>query len=314
MLGGNRTISWLKKTKSIVILGIERAGKTTFVDQWARGRATKTLTTMGLDVEHFEVGNENFNIIDLGGQEPFRLRLWQTYAQMASGIIFVFDVTDPDRTAEAIKWFWQVQEWVQSGTHIMFCANKIDLKLERGGDRSGMNLQEIITNFDLKRFGEDLNKTHSFRIFEVSALTGENIAEAMHWMFNKLQRIQDSPDLRKVVIANLDGNVICDIPFLDEHSLGNDNEEIANIILGNKSILSDNIALEFFESEDSIKILLTRGQYLCILSASKQANFYTARVVAETIMSLFITQMENNSFDKKFFAEILNLNFGIEKD
>lgn len=313
MLGGNRTLTWLKKTRSIVILGIERAGKTTLVNQWARGRATKTLTTMGLEVEHFEVGIEHFNIIDLGGQEPFRLKLWQTYAQMASGIIFVFDVTDPDRTAEAIKWFWQVQEWLPSGTHIMFCANKIDLKLDRGGDRPGMDLQEIIISFNLKKFGEDLSKAHSFRIFEISALTGENIVEAMHWMFNKLQRIQNSPDLRKIVIADFNGNVMCDIPFLDEQNLGTDNMEIANIILGNKSILHDNTALELFESDESIKILVTRGKYLCVLSASKQANFHSARVVAETIMSLFTTQIENNTFDEKLFAEVIELNFGIQK-
>ena len=313
MLGSDRTINWLKKTKSIVLLGLERAGKTTFVNQWARGKATKTLTTMGLDVEHFEIGNENFNIIDLGGQEPFRLKLWQTYAQMASGVIFVFDVTDQERTAEAVKWFWQVEEWLQEGTHIMFVANKIDLKIEKGGTKKGMNLQEIISNFNLKKFSENLNKISSFRIFEISALTGENIIESMNWIFSKLQRIQKSPSLRKIVITNIEGEIFCDIPFLDEMSLGNDNRDIANIILGNKDILPYNEVLQFYQSDDSIKILITKGGYLCILSASKEANFDSIRVIAETIISLFLTQIGNNTFNKELFSEIVSLNFGIEK-
>ena len=53
--------SWLKKTKSIVLLGLETAGKTTLVNEWARGITSKTTTTIGLDIEHVEVGNEIFN-------------------------------------------------------------------------------------------------------------------------------------------------------------------------------------------------------------------------------------------------------------
>lgn len=310
MLGTDRTISWLKKTRSIALLGLERAGKTTFMHRFAKGISTKTLTTLGLDVEHFEVGNENFNIIDLGGQEPFRLKLWQTYAQMASGIIFVFDVTDRDRTQDAIKWFWQVQAWVQPGTHIMFCANKIDLKKEKGGVKEAMSLEEIINFFDLKKFAEgDIGRIKSFRIFEVSALTGENVQEAMTWLFNKLQRTQKSPSLRKIVIADIRGKIMCEIPFMDEISLGNDNRDIANILIGNKDILPFNEVVQFYESEDSIKILISKSNYLCILSASKEANFDSARIIAETIMSIFLTQIKNNNYDTIHFTKIIKENF-----
>lgn len=312
MIGGDRTIKWLKKTRSLVLLGLERAGKTTFMNRFAKGQSTRTLATLGLSVEHFEIGNETFNIIDLGGQEAFRIRLWQTYAQMANAIIFIFDITDRERTKEAIKWFWQIEEWVQSGTHILFCANKIDLKKERGGDKDGMELQEIITSFNLQKFAEDIGKIKSFRVFEVSALTGENVEESMIWLFSKLHRIQESPVLRKVVIADIEGNIFCDLAFIDEYTLTNDNRDIANILLGSKTVLPYNDAIQYYDGEDSIKILIARANYICILSASKLANFDSARVITETIMSIFLTQKENNTYNKESFKEIIRQNFANE--
>ena len=311
MLGGTRTINWLKKTKSIVLLGLESAGKTTFVNQWARGKVTQTMATLGLDVEHVEVGNESFNLIDLGGQEPFRLRLWQTYAQMASGVIFVFDITNRKKAEESVKWFWKIQGWLQPGTQIMFCANKIDLKGKDGID--AMDLPEIIESFNLKKFADDPQKGHSFRIFECSALTGENISYAMSWMFEKLQRRQQMPALRKAVIAHVKGKIICDIPFMDEKLLTSDTQDINQLILSNKKLLlNKHGALEIFEGEYSTKIVLLQNKHLCIVSASKDANYDSIRVVVETIMSLFLTQLANKTFNEDFFKEIIRVNFNPE--
>ena len=70
MIGGDRTIKWLKKTRSLVLLGLERAGKTTFMNRFAKGQSTKTLATLGLSVEHFEIGNE---IVDPKHVQPLEL-------------------------------------------------------------------------------------------------------------------------------------------------------------------------------------------------------------------------------------------------
>ena len=51
-------IGWLRNTKSIVLLGLDTAGKSTFLNQWARGVTALTTTTIGLDIEHVEVANE----------------------------------------------------------------------------------------------------------------------------------------------------------------------------------------------------------------------------------------------------------------
>lgn len=300
------SVGWLRNTKSIVLLGLETAGKTTLLNQWARGVTAKTTTTIGLDIEHVEVGTEIFNLIDLGGQEAFRLTLWKTYAQMAEGIIFVFDITEKARTQEAIKWFWQVAEWVQTGIPIMFCANKIDLKKEKGGDKKAMTLEEIITSFDLKRFGSELKAEHSFRIFEISALTGENVEKSMNWLFNRLQKKADKPEIRKLVITKNDGSIIFNAEFLEEFELKKDNEEILNILKLNKNILPQHNTIQFYESDDSIKILLSREGHVCIVSSQKDADYNAIRIIAETIMTLFLTQISENTYEEEIFKEIMN--------
>ena len=97
-----KPIGWLSKGRSVVLMGLDYAGKTTLVDQWTKGVIEKTTTTIGLDIEHVEIRGEKFNMIDLGGQQPFRITIWKTYAQMAQGVIFVFDITDKLRVQEAV--------------------------------------------------------------------------------------------------------------------------------------------------------------------------------------------------------------------
>ncbi len=160
-----KPIGWLSKGKSVVIMGLDYAGKSSLVNQWTRGVVEKT-TTIGLDIEHVEVGNEIFNLIDLGGQEAFRATLWKTYAQMAQGIIFVFDITDRLRVKEAVDWFWKIVEWLREDAPIVFCANKIDLRKDKKD--SAMTLEEIIKTFNLEKFSQEEYVQHSFRIFEIS--------------------------------------------------------------------------------------------------------------------------------------------------
>lgn len=298
-------IGWLRSTKSVVLLGLETAGKTTLLNQWARGIASKTTTTIGLDIEHVEVGSEIFNLIDLGGQQAFRVTLWKTYAQMAEGVVFVFDITDKERTKEAIKWFWQVEQWVKSGIPIMFCANKIDLKKERGGDKEAMSLEEIITTFDLKRFGTDLKSEHSFRIFEISALTGENVIEAMDWLFNRIQRKSDTPQIGKLIITKNDGTKVIEMSPAEEQGVAVDNEEIQNIIDMNVGIVPKFDAIQFYESETSIRILLVRSDHLMVISTEKEADYNAIRIMAETIMTLFLIQQTEGVFDEKAFKEVI---------
>jgi len=304
-----RSIGWLRNTKSIVLLGLENAGKTTLLNQWVRGITSKTTTTIGLDIEHVEVGSEIFNLIDLGGQQPFRVTLWKTYAQMASAIIFVFDITDRAKTNDAVKWFWQVAEWVPTDVPIMFCANKIDLKKEKGGDKTAMSLEEIITNFNLKKFGCDETK-HSFRIYEISALTGENVEDAMTWLLRRLQDSEKSPDLRKVVIAKSDGTIVTEISFISPAELAVDMTEITEILELNKNISTKQNTMQFYESNNSIKILVTSEDFVCILSARKDADFNAVRIVAETILSMYLTQIADGTFDEPIFRELITNNFG----
>ncbi|MBD3190731.1 MAG: GTP-binding protein [Candidatus Heimdallarchaeota archaeon] len=302
-----KPISWLRNAKSIVLIGLDYAGKTTLLNQWTKGIAGKTTTTIGLDIEHVQLGNETFNLIDLGGQEPFRMTLWKTYAKMASAIIFVFDITDKEKVSNAIDWFWQVEEWVAEKIPILFCANKIDLKKEKGGEKEGMSLEEIVTKFELNKFGEDLHNLHSFRIFEISALTGENVPTAMDWITKKVTLESKHPSIHEIGILSQKGELLVHLSLKDNYQ--KNLNRFYEIVKLNQHIGITNNSTQVFERENALDIVLFTNDYYCIVIGEKEAEPKTLALTAETILSVFILQKSEGSFDQSLFEKVIRENF-----
>ena len=76
-----------KKGVSIAILGLENAGKTTFVQRLRKGVFVEnTLPTAGFNFEVVKYGDFLFKIFDVGGQKLFRERLWLNYINYSYGI------------------------------------------------------------------------------------------------------------------------------------------------------------------------------------------------------------------------------------
>ncbi len=167
---------------NIVILGLENAGKTTLLRKLIGKGYTETTTTIGINVELIKYNEYTFQVIDVGGQLMFRNTLWPQYTKNALGVIFVFDMFDLTKEQEARKWFNEMQNWISDRAVIAFIANKMDLK-ETTNDF--IPIEEIIKKFELTRFAN--YPMQSFRIFEVSAKTGENVEIAKEWFFKKIK-------------------------------------------------------------------------------------------------------------------------------
>jgi small GTP-binding protein len=172
-----------EETLNIVILGLENAGKTTLARTMVGKEFIETMTTIGMNIEIIDYKGYKVQIIDLGGQITFRETLWGYYATLAKGVIFVFDMFDKDKTKEALRWFKYVSSWISEKATMMFLANKIDLK--ETNDQY-MKLGDIIKKFELDKISRFPKRT--FRIFEVSAKTGENVDHSIKWL---LQRITE---------------------------------------------------------------------------------------------------------------------------
>jgi len=80
----------------------------------------------------------------------------------------------------------------------IFLANKIDLKSTKS---DYLTTEDIIRKFDLEKFAAFPQQ--SFRIFEVSAKTGENVSSAITWFFEKLtERIREQTMISFTFIHN----------------------------------------------------------------------------------------------------------------
>lgn len=171
---------------SVLILGLDNAGKTTFLETLKKefNVASKDLSkitpTVGQNVAHIKLdkGNQTIKFWDVGGQESLRA-LWSEYYSQCHGIIFVMDSTDRTRIDECVDILNGIvaDDDVES-LPILMLANKQDRP-----DR--MELHDIKQSFN--KLAEILSARDS-RVLPVSALTGEGVRDALDWMMIRLAR------------------------------------------------------------------------------------------------------------------------------
>ena len=85
----------------VVILGLDNAGKTTFLEQlktkfdggYKALPPGKITTTVGLNIGKIDTAGVRINFWDLGGQEELQ-SLWDKYYAECHGIIYVIDASD----------------------------------------------------------------------------------------------------------------------------------------------------------------------------------------------------------------------------
>eukprot|EP00565_Helicotheca_tamesis_P005305 CAMPEP_0185733244 /NCGR_PEP_ID=MMETSP1171-20130828/18914_1 /TAXON_ID=374046 /ORGANISM="Helicotheca tamensis, Strain CCMP826" /LENGTH=151 /DNA_ID=CAMNT_0028402919 /DNA_START=126 /DNA_END=578 /DNA_ORIENTATION=- len=116
-----------KEETSILMVGLDAAGKTTILYKLRLGECITTIPTIGFNVETVNYKNVTFTIWDVGGQERIR-KLWDYYYRDAEAIIFVVDSNDVDRIDLAAEEFNRVigSEHLLGASVLVF-ANKQDL-------------------------------------------------------------------------------------------------------------------------------------------------------------------------------------------
>jgi len=84
----------------ILMLGLDMAGKTALLYKLKLNDVVATIPTIGFNVESIQYRRKNLTIWDVGGQDKIR-PLWKHYFLDSQVIIFVVDVSVPERLDEA---------------------------------------------------------------------------------------------------------------------------------------------------------------------------------------------------------------------
>ncbi|MDK2372924.1 MAG: Arf family protein [Candidatus Korarchaeota archaeon] len=184
-----------RKSATIVILGLDGAGKTTMLNYLMKGEPGSTIPTVGANFERIRIKSIEFNIWDLGGQRSLR-RMWAEYADKADAIIFMIDSADEERFDEAKKELWNVVSIMKRGVPLLILANKADLE-------EAATIMEIIERFELTKL-----EGITWQVVWTSALTGFGLFEAFSWLYEQLTGKQVTHPLRieEMVILDEEGN------------------------------------------------------------------------------------------------------------
>lgn len=165
-----RLRSLFSRQMEIVIIGLEHAGKTTFLNQLSFGEARQTTPTIGLNVRTVQKGSLSIKVWDLGGQVQYRSE-WPRYTKGTSVVVFVLDTSAIDLISLARKELHLLLEDRElNGIPILILANKIDVEphLTEPEIIQGLNLDYIMDN--------------PWVIISISALRGTNIERVVEWL------------------------------------------------------------------------------------------------------------------------------------
>ncbi|OAF69380.1 ADP-ribosylation factor-like protein 2 [Intoshia linei] len=181
-MGLNTILKKLKRKSQemrILILGLDNAGKSTFVNNILNEDVTKIVPTVGFQIKSVVHNDYTINIWDVGGQLSLRT-FWRNYFESTDGLIWVVDSSDRDRMIDCAKELHKLlKEEPLIGAPLLVLANKRDLV----GSLDSNSISEYLQLEKLKN--------RRWQIFQVSSMPDckkpglTNTITALDWLIQR---------------------------------------------------------------------------------------------------------------------------------
>ena len=193
-----------KEEYSVLLLGLDNAGKTTLLEQIKSLYASHdapheakvdTVPTVGQNVSLIDLPELYLRIWDVGGQHSLR-GLWQSYYSSAHAIVFVIDSTDigdadvshlgheesEGRLGECQLVLEDVLRTEETeGVPVLVLANKQDRE-------DCVEVVRIKEGLVRKVFeGDKGQNVRDSRVLPLAALTGTGVKEAVEWLCSRVK-------------------------------------------------------------------------------------------------------------------------------
>lgn len=175
----------------VLILGIDKAGKTTLLEKLKAHYSKleglppdRIVPTVGLNIGRVEVLNSKLVFWDLGGQLGLR-SIWEKYYEEAHAVVFVVDAACTLRFEDSKSALEKVLRHEDlRGAPLLILANKQDLA-------EAVSADELARYLDLKKLDE---RAYTFE--GVSAYDGTGIKESVDWLVEVMERSKRTEMLR----------------------------------------------------------------------------------------------------------------------
>ncbi|XP_050401336.1 ADP-ribosylation factor-related protein 1 isoform X2 [Patella vulgata] len=186
LLSGLWKYLFQKEEYFVLILGLDNAGKTTYLEQtktkfhrnYQGMNFSKITSTVGLNIGKIDIGNIRLNFWDLGGQEELQ-SLWDKYYAESHAVIYIVDTSDRERIEESkIAFDKMVKNDSLNGVPLLLLGNKQDLQ----GCISVGSMKEIFTPVP------DVIGVRDCNVLGASALKGDGVMEGIHLLVDGIKR------------------------------------------------------------------------------------------------------------------------------
>ncbi|KAF3792645.1 ADP-ribosylation factor-related protein 1 [Nymphaea thermarum] len=176
----------------VLILGIDKAGKTTLLEKLKATYSNleglppdRIVPTVGLNIGRMEVENTKLVFWDLGGQSGLRT-IWEKYYEEAHAIIYVIDAACQQRFEDSKSALEKVLRHEDlEGAPLLILANKQDID-------GAVSADELARYLDLKELDE-----RPYLFEAVSAYDGMGIKNAIDWLVETMERSKRTEILRQ---------------------------------------------------------------------------------------------------------------------
>ncbi|EMR10862.1 hypothetical protein PNEG_01008 [Pneumocystis murina B123] len=174
-----------KPSYSILIIGLESSGKTTFLEKVKCiynntyiFSANNIIPTVGQNIGKITVDKTKIQLWDLGGRSSLR-SLWYSYFSECHSIILVVDSSEKKKIQEAKDIFEIIANHENiKEIPILILANKQDVS-------GSLTVEEIKIAFNNVTGKLERCKNH---IMPSSAINGEGVQEAIEWLKNQMEQ------------------------------------------------------------------------------------------------------------------------------
>jgi small GTP-binding protein len=165
----------------VVVVGESGTGKTCLLIRFVRDTFDEdTQSTLGIEFLSKIIQTDSrriqLQLWDTAGQEIFR-SVTRGYYRGSAGALILFDISNRDSFENVERWLQDVKSVARADVVLILIGNKSDLKTERQ-----VSTQEA----------QDYAQRSGMKYFEVSAKTGEKVAEAIGCCVDLIEQTLDS--------------------------------------------------------------------------------------------------------------------------
>jgi len=167
-----KSLFW-KEEMELTLVGLQHAGKTTFVNVIASGQFNEDMIpTVGFNMRKISKGNVTIKLWDIGGQPRFR-SMWERYCRGVNAIVYMVDAADSDKIEASRNELHNLLDRPQlAGIPILVLGNKRDLS--GALDEHGL----------IERMGLNTIQDREICCYSISCKEKDNIDITLQWLIS----------------------------------------------------------------------------------------------------------------------------------